>query len=345
MRSKHYNALCCLLIANRQKVAFMRFTKKLMVLFTTVSILSFASVSIVGAQSNPPRGGRGGGMGTPSTILPTVADVAYADVSEAQKLDLYIPTEGEAPFPLIIFIHGGGFMLGDKAMSAEELDPMIAAGFAVASLNYRLSDEAIFPAQIQDVKAAVRWLRANAETYNLDPDRFASWGGSAGGNLAAMLGTTGDIETFDNPELGNEGVSSSVQAVVDLFGPTDFLQMDAQFAASNACDASAQSHDAADSPESKLVGAEIQTVPDLVAQANPITHITENTPPFYIQHGTNDCNVPTAQSQILYDALVAVIGEENVTFEIIEGAGHGGSEFMEATNIEKLLAFVTATLE
>jgi acetyl esterase/lipase len=281
----------------------------------------------------------------PTTLVPVAADVAYADLSDAQKLDLYVPEEGDGPFPLVINIHGGAFMMGDKAMSAAELDPLVAAGYAVASLNYRLSGEALFPAQIQDVKAAVRWLRANAETYNLDPDHFAAFGASAGGNLAAMLGTSGDVEDFDDPELGNADVSSRVQAVVDWFGPTDFLQMDAQFAADEVCPASAESHDVADSPESMLLGAGVQTVPDLAAAANPITYVTEDDPPFFIQHGTADCNVPVAQSQLLYDALVEVTGEDNNTFIMIEGAGHGGEEFSAEENFALVIAFLDETLK
>lgn len=305
-------------------------------------IVVFASVSV---SAQP---GTGSGMPpgfTPSTLVPVVADVAYADVSDAQILDLYVPETGEGLFPLVIHIHGGAFMMGDKAMSAAELDPLIAAGYAVASLNYRLSGEALFPAQIQDVKAAVRWLRANAEVYNLDPDRFAAFGASAGGNLAALLGTSGDADEFDDPELGNEEVSSRVQAVIDWFGPTDFLLMDAQFAADTVCPASAESHDAADSPESVVLGAGVQTVPDLTAAANPITYVTDDDPPFFIQHGTADCNVPIAQSQLLYEALVAVTGEDNNTFIMIEGAGHGGSEFSAEANFALVIAFLDDTLE
>jgi len=315
-----------------------------------VKVLVLLVVLVAGVLSlsaQPPRGGGGGG-GVPgfvaSELVPVVADAAYADVSSTQVLDLYVP-EGDGPFPLVIFIHSGGFMMGDKAMSATELDPLVAAGYAVASLNYRLSAEAIFPAPVEDVKAAVRWLRANAEMYNLDPERFAAFGASAGGNLAAMLGTSGDVEDFDNPELGNADVSSRVQAVVDWFGPTDFLQMDAQFAADEVCPASAESHDAADSPESVLLGAEIQSVPELAAAANPITYVTDDDPPFFIQHGTADCNVPTAQSQLLYDALVEATGEENNTFIMIEGAGHGGEQFAAEDNFALVIAFLDEHLK
>jgi len=305
-----------------------------------LGLMLLVSVGAVSAQQ-----GRGS-MGTPTTLIPVLDNAPYADLSEAQTLTLYVPEDGDVPFPLVIFIHGGGFMMGDSTMyGAEEIDPVVAAGYAVASLNYRLSGEAIFPAAVEDVKAAVRWLRASADTYNLDPDRFAAWGGSAGGNLAAMLGTSGDVAEFDNPDLGNENVSSRVQAVVDQFGPLDFLQMDTQFATDDGCPASAENHDAANSPESMYLGAEIQTVPELAATANPITYVTDDDPPFFIQHGTADCNVPPAQSQQLYDALVGVIGEENVTLTFIDGAGHATSEFRTAENVAAVIAFLDEALQ
>lgn len=313
----------------------MRNIRKLAIL--SIGILSL-SASAVWAQMP-----RGGGMGTPSTLTPTLQDQAYASLSEAQKLDLYLP-EGDGPFPLVIYVHGGAFKMGDKAMGAEELDPLVAAGYAVASINYRLSSEALFPAPIEDAKAAVRWLRANADAYQLDPERFAAFGASAGGNIVAMLGTTGDVVEFDNPELGNPEVSSRVQAVVDWFGPTDFGLMDTQFAESGVCPESAQSHSAADSPESLLLGAALAEVPDLVAQANPITYVSEDDAAFFIQHGTADCNVPTQQSQILYDALLTVLDEEQVSLTIIEGAGHGGSEFTTAENMAQVIAFLDTQL-
>ncbi|MDX2137088.1 MAG: alpha/beta hydrolase [Chloroflexota bacterium] len=308
-----------------------------------VLVLGLMLLVSAGAVSAQPRRGS---MGSPTTLTPVLDNVPYADLSETQTLTLYLPEEGEVPFPLVIFIHGGGFMMGDNTMyGAEEVDPVVAAGYAVASLNYRLSGEAIFPAAVEDVKAAVRWLRANAETYNLDPDRFAAWGGSAGGNLAAMLGTSGDVAEFDNPELGNADVSSRVQAVVNQFGPIDFLQMDTQFAEDDVCPASAENHDAADSPESMYLGAEIQTVPELAAAANPITYVSDDDPPFFIQHGTADCNVPAAQSQALYDALIDVIGEDNVTLIFIEGAGHGTSEFRTPENVAAVIAFLDEALQ
>lgn len=238
-------------------------------------------------------------------------DVAYVtDGHERLKLDLYVPDTGEN-LPLIIWVHGGAWRGGDKTNYIRM--EYLKAGYAGASLNYRLSQHAVFPAQIEDVKAAVRWLRANSETYRLDPNRFAAWGSSAGGHLVAMLGTTGDIEEFEVGE--NLNVSSRIQAVVDYFGPTDFLQMDAQSLPDGLV------HDAPDSPESQLVGGPIQEHKDRVSRANPITYVSKDDSPFLIIHGDQDKLVPYHQSVLLKDAL-----EEAgvpVTLYRVKGGGHG----------------------
>ena len=238
-------------------------------------------------------------------------DLAYVTDGHArQKLDLYVPDEGEN-LPLIIWIHGGAWRGGNKTRYV----PMayLKSGYAGASINYRLSQHAIFPAQIEDVKAAVRWLRANAETYRIDPSRFAVWGSSAGGHLVAMLGTTGDVNEFEVGE--NLEVSSRVQAVVDYYGPTDFLQMDAHRLPDGLV------HDAPDSPESKLIGGPIQEHKDRVAKANPITYVSEDDSPFLIIHGDRDKLVPYQQSVLLKDALEKA--SVPVTFYKVEGGGHG----------------------
>jgi len=284
------------------------------------------------------QGGPGGGM-TAIKATPAFKDVAYAKASATQTLDVYLP-EGTGPFPVIINIHGGGFMMGDKSNPALT-DELLAAGYAVASINYRLSGEALFPAAVQDAKTAVRFLRAHAADYKLNPDKFAAYGGSAGGNLAAMLGTTCGVTELEGAELGNADQSSCVQAVVDWFGPTDFLQMDKQFTGTS-CPVN---HDAADSPESKYVGAAIQTVPDKAKAANPITYVSADDAPFLIQHGTADCNVPPQQGKLLADALSPVIGADKVTYTLIDGAGHGGSQFSAADNLKVVLDFLAKYLK
>ncbi len=251
----------------------------------------------------------------PPTGATVHRDLAYVSGGhEHQKLDLYLPTHGEK-LPLIVWIHGGAFRMGSKEGSTDNPLPFdyLAQGYVLASINYRLSQHAIFPAQIEDCKAAVRWLRAHAEQYRLDPDRFIAWGPSAGGHLSAMLGTTGHVAEF---EVGAHlDVSSRVQTVVDYYGPTDFLQMDAQRLPDGMI------HDTPDSPESELVGGPIQENRDKVARCNPITYVNSDTPPFLIVHGDSDPLVPYGQSVLLVQALQAA--GRKVTFYTVPDAGHG----------------------
>ncbi len=240
-------------------------------------------------------------------------NVAYVtNGHERQKLDLFIPPGATNPLPLIIWVHGGAWLGGSKDQCPAL--PYLQKGYAVASLNYRLSQHAIFPAQLEDCKAAVRWLRAHAKEHNLDPNRFAAWGASAGGHLAALLGTAGDVTKFD---VGaNLEVSSRVQAVVDFFGPTDLTRM-----AQDALPSSRIDHDAPDAPEAKLIGGPVQENKDKCAAANPITYVDKSNPPFLIMHGNKDDLVPYQQSELLRDALLKT--GVPVTFKLVEGAGHG----------------------
>jgi len=254
-------------------------------------------------------------------------DLAYAPSGHRlQKLDLYLPGGGER-LPLILHVHGGAFLGGDKS-DGVPLE-YVTRGYAVASINYRLSGDAVFPAQIEDCKAAVRWLRSNASKYGLDPDRFAAWGASAGGHLSALLGTAGSAREF---EVGGfPEVSSKVQAVVDYYGPSDFLQMDGHRMPDGMV------HDPADSPESRLIGGAIQENREKVARANPVSYITKNAPPFLIVHGDSDPLVPHHQSVLLAEALsragVAVV------FYTVKGGGHGNFSDPEVPRLtERFLA-------
>lgn len=290
----------------------------------------------------PARKGPGGAGTSLLTAVPAFSDLAYASLSSAQKLDLYIPS-GTGPFPVIIIVHGGAFLMGDKAAgdATTGIDKLLSQGFAVASINYRLSGEAIAPAQIQDVKAAVRFLRANVAQYNLDPQNFGAWGGSAGGSLVSLLGTSCGIAELEGAEMGNAEQSSCVQAVVDWFGPIDFLQMDAQFTGTS-CPVD---HNAANSPESQLVGGPIQDNVKAVQLLNAATYITPDDPAFFIQHGTSDCNVPPQQSQLFYDALSATLGTDKVTLILLEGAGHGGTQFSTEENLNLVVDFLNDYLK
>jgi acetyl esterase/lipase len=237
---------------------------------------------------------------------------------QRQRLDLYVPAKADGPLPVIVWVHGGAWMAGSKDGRNPAL-PFVRKGYTVASINYRLSQHAVFPAQIEDCKAAIRWLRANAKTYNLNPERIGVWGASSGGHLVALLGTTGGVKKLEG-KGGNAEQSSRVQAVVDFFGPTDFLQMDAHAVAG-----ARLKHDSPGSPESRLIGGAIQKNVEKVKAANPIQYVTKDAPPFLIAHGERDPLVPCHQSELLHKALKQA-GVE-VTFSKIPGAGHGGRGF------------------
>jgi len=272
-------------------------------------------------------------------------DIPYASMSDAQKLDIYIPESVDGPFPVIVSIHGGGFEAGDKRdAQAEPMLKGLERGYAVVSVNYRLSGEEIWPAQIYDCKAAIRWIRANADKYNFDPDNIAAWGGSAGGHLSAMLGTSGDIEKLEDLSLGNQEYSSRIQAVVDWFGPTDFLKMDEQLEESGVPDP--MIHCVPGAPESNLLGQDIRNVPELVKEADPTTYVSSDDPPFFIQHGTEDNLVPYQGSVILARKLGEKLGSDNVYLELFPATGHGnGKAFYTGENINKIFRFLDKHLK
>ncbi|MBI3650993.1 MAG: alpha/beta hydrolase [Acidobacteria bacterium] len=263
-----------------------------------------------------------------------MSNVEYARVgSKALLLDLFLPSGGQGPFPLVIWIHGGGWSGGDKALSLNSLQVrQTTRGYAVASLNYRLSGEAIFPAQIEDCKAAIRWLRANAAQYNIDANRIGVWGSSAGGHLVALLGTSGDVADLEGSVGGNLQYSSRVQAVVDWYGPTRLLSI-----ASQALPCSILDHNAANSPESRLIGCTVQSCPEKAERASPTSYVTADDPPFLLMHGTSDCSVPPLQSQELFDRLKN--SGVTATLTYWQDAGHGGAAFTSSASQQQIEGF------
>ena len=273
-------------------------------------------------------------------------DIPYASLSAAQKLDIYLPDQEGSLCPVILSIHGGAFMGCDK--SDAQVMPMLEGlkrGYAVVALNYRLSWEAQFPTLVQDVKAAVRWVRANAPIYHFDPERIAAWGGSAGGYLSSMLGTSAGIPELEDLSLGNPDQPCNVQAVVDWFGPTNFLKMDAQLAASGTLPPPGFRHSEANSPESLLLGELITKIPERVAAANPESYIRPNAPPFLLQHGTKDPVVPVQQSIEFAAKLRQVLGEGRVILELLEGAEHADEMFETPANVTRVLDFLDSHLK
>jgi acetyl esterase len=234
-------------------------------------------------------------------------DLTYAKVNgdREMKLDLYVPEGAEGKLPLVVWVHGGGWQNGTKAGNPAGFLAM--EGYVSASLDYRLTDVAPFPAQIEDCKAAIRWLRANAEKYHIDPDRIGVWGASAGGHLVALLGTAGDQKAWDVGE--NTDQTSRVQAVCDYFGPTDFTRMPGAAATK------------ADGPVAKLLGGPVSEKTEAARAASPVTYVSKDDPPFLICHGTEDKTVAMSQSEQLHEALKEA-GVETTLLKV-KGAGHG----------------------
>lgn len=271
-------------------------------------------------------------------------DVEYAKESPAQKIDIYLPAEGDGPFPLLIHIHGGGFGLGDKR--DDHMDVYlkgILKGFAVASVEYRLSGEALFPAAVLDVREAVRFIRANASDYHIDPERIGAIGGSAGGNLTAMLAMNipnGEFSGEEGKELSGD---CTVKAAVDQFGPTDFAVMD-DMARENGV--SFVDHDMPFSAESSYLGAPLPELDNAVIQkANPMTYINENMCPLLIQHGCLDKLVPYKQSVIFAEAIEKKLGEGRVEFDTLETADHEDMQFRADENMDRVWAWLDAHLK
>ncbi|MCM8534522.1 MAG: alpha/beta hydrolase [Lentisphaeraceae bacterium] len=262
-------------------------------------------------------------------------DIVYENLGQRKlHLDLYQVKGSTKTQPLVIWIHGGGWSGGSKKLHLKKVTSLLAKGFAVASVEYRLSGEAIFPAAVTDCKAAVRFLRANAKKFNLDSEKFGVWGSSAGGHLAAFLGTSGDVKEFDVGS--NLAVSSRVQAVCDWYGPSDFLKMnDGEFSKMN--------HFSSKSPESRFLGGPIQEIPEVVKKANPATYVTKDDPPFSIMHGGRDSAVVYNQSEILEAALKEQ--QIEVTLHKIKGQGHGFRGKALINTVEMTVDFFSETFD
>ena len=256
-------------------------------------------------------------------------DITFSTVGEQElQLDLYRPKKASGTLPAVVWVHGGGWKNGSKDRCPAAW--LAAHGFAVASINYRLTHEAQWPAQIDDCRAAVRWIRENAASFNLNADRIGAWGSSAGGHLVALLGT------LDPPD--SEGTSSQVQAVCDWFGPTDLLTMPPNTISETRTEA-----DIAQSNGAKLLGATVRDVPALAKQASALYQVSADDPPFLIMHGEKDPGVPLSQSEQLHEKLLAAGAQSEL--KVIANAGHGGKEFQTPEAKQLVLDFFSKTLK
>lgn len=277
------------------------------------------------------------------SAAPSLDDAVFATVPTFDgttdlMLDVFGALTGVGPRPVVVWIHGGGWQSGTHNQMSSFLLDLREQGITVASIGYRLSGEASFPAQIHDCKGAIRWLRAHAGELQIDPTRIAVWGGSAGGHLASLVATSGNQPALEGDVGGNTEFSSAVFAAAVYFGPSDLLQTQPD------CEAQAVGctvdHDAPDSGESKLLGlgqagqgigwlrANLDNpappFPELAQRArdaNPITHLDPTDPPLYLAHGTLDTTVAFNQSIRLRDAAITV--GVPITFEVALGFGHG----------------------
>lgn len=253
---------------------------------------------------------------------PTHRDVEYAPAepatSNGHRLDLYLPDGAAGPAPVVIWTGGSAWMADTGKRTAPRLAAVLnPAGYAVAGVSIRSSSQVLFPGQLHDIKAAIRWLRANARQYGLDPDRIAIMGDSSGGWTTAMAALTGDAPELEGT-VGVTGPSSRVQAAVAFYPPTDFLAMDAW--AVKKCEAP-RCHDDASSPESRLVGCAIPTCPDRAQAANPARYVGAGDSPLMILHGGSDPLVPHNQGELLYMALNKACLD--AVFISLPKAGHG----------------------
>lgn len=244
-------------------------------------------------------------------------------------LDVIRPQNAKQPTPVVLFVHGGGWKGGDKKSGHRHAGWLADEGFAVVSINYRLTDVAQWPAQINDCYEAVRWVRRNALKYNFDGNNIAAWGTSAGGHLVALMGT--------RPCPEQETVSSSVQAVCDWFGPSDLLTMPP-----NVVGNGRTASDVAASNGAKLLGFTVRDAPDLANDASSLHHVSDKDCPFLIMHGSEDPGVPISQSRRLHNRLQKQrVASE---FHVVEGAGHGGKEFQSPETRSIVRSFFTRRL-
>lgn len=279
----------------------------------------------------------------PQEILPGVTsfmNVPFAMVPGYRllRLDLHLPNEARTgPVPVVIYASGGAWTLTMKHAGPWPILP--ADGYAVAVVEYRVSGEARYPAPLHDLKAAVRWIRANASEYNLDPDRVAAWGSSAGAHLLSLLAVTNDIPEFEGEVGGNLECSSTVISVIDHYGPSDLTMMGED---TNSIPGVMELFGTATAPEARLLGFIPGENPEEAAKANPITYVRKETVPFLIMHGDGDTRLGIGQSRRFYEALSGVGAD--VEFHVIPGANHAGPEFLADEANAVALEFLERTV-
>lgn len=290
----------------------------------------------------------GGKNKAPAKIYDTAAahvfeNVPYASVSKSEVCDIYIP-EGKGAFPVIMLVHGGGFAFENQQMSLMEsvVKKGISEGYAIVAVDYRKSGEAQFPGALSDVKAAVRFVRANAEKYGFAPERIAVWGESAGAYLSLMTALTPSEPSLDGDVKDNAGFSSSVNALVDFYGPVEFYTMDSEY---KALGRNGTNYSSDKSFESRYLGQAVGKDKEATYKTYWETYSLPSTPlKAWIQAESADQNVPYTQSENFARRLAAKIGSENVHFGIIQDAAHMDKAFYTEENLSAIFDFLKSAL-
>ena len=266
-------------------------------------------------------------------LAQTHLNIPYDSVSEAQKFDIYLPNNAKKPFPLLIYIHGGGLIRGDKTRHIDPLLQGLRYGYALACVNYRLAEEAPFPAMIDDVFDCIKYLKAHSDEYGIDKDRFIVWGETHGSYLACLTGMYGRTIAFGGPEYKYKDYEAGVAGVIDYWAFTDFLTTYEESLEKKKRD-----------PEAIVIEELIfhkqgeELIEEIRKYPKPLDGINEETPPFYILHGELDNEIPRKHSIAYYETLKKA-GKE-VYFELVSKTKHSLPMYQYAWQIEGTYRFI-----
>ena len=274
----------------------------------------------------------------PSTVKRNITDVRYGTL-DSQLLDLYLPDEGDGPFPILLYAHGGGWTVGSRRLcSMGMILGVLDHGWAIAVPDYRLAQEAKFPEFIYDVKTSIRFLRAHAEQYSLDPRTVVILGDSAGGNIALTVGFTNDRPEYEGAHYGWGEYSSAVQGIVDMFGIADYTADEDQWCAESGLERKSYAPQGVDNVFDYVLGTENKALEGLLS---PISMVHKDIPPVFLQHGLSDRMVPYQHSQTLAEKIDQVCGPNRCELRLYPGRGHVDPEFATSENWDELMEFLS----
>lgn len=275
-------------------------------------------------------------------VLPDFPDIYYVEENPhpLQTMDIYLPNRCKGPYPTLVFIHGGGWWQGDKR-SVNSLRPLeiLNSGYAVASINYRLTPDGVWPNQIYDIRRAVKYLRRIGSRYNLKTDVLVCWGTSAGGHLAQMLGALGGRDFLMDLKLDEDGYSSSVQGVISMYGISELAELDHDSERLTGLP-SVKHCDNMNCRPCQMTGFVIREDYEKAKNMGSVKYVNKDFPPILLQHGTGDKLVPWYQSEHLHQRIQEVCGADRSVLELFEGAIHGDPVFYEKDNMQRIIRFL-----